>query len=73
MVHNVFLSYSSMDKQIADSVCSILEQNHIKCWIAPRDILSGKNWGEAIGKKVLHIIIYIQDYVFVLVKIDNLY
>ncbi len=48
MAHDVFLSYSSLDKTAADTVCSILEQNGISCWIAPRDITPGLDFAEAI-------------------------
>jgi TIR domain len=48
MAHDVFISYSSKDKLTADGVCAALEANGIRCWIAPRDILPGSDWGEAI-------------------------
>ena len=48
MAHDVFISYSSTDKTTADTVCSILEQNGISCWIAPRDITPGIDFAEAI-------------------------
>ena len=48
MAHDVFVSYSSKDKQIADAICHKLESDKIRCWIAPRDILPGATWGEAI-------------------------
>jgi len=48
MKHDVFISYSSHDKQIANAICSKLENNKIRCWIAPRDILPGVEFGEAI-------------------------
>jgi TolB-like protein len=48
MTHDVFISYSSLDKTAADTVCSILEQNSISCWIAPRDITPGLDFAEAI-------------------------
>jgi TolB-like protein len=48
MAHDVFLSYSSLDKTYADNVCSIFEQNGIICWIAPRDITPGLGFAEAI-------------------------
>jgi len=48
MAHDVFISYSSKDKQVADAICNKLESERIRCWIAPRDILPGKDWGEAI-------------------------
>ena len=33
---------------MADAVCAKLEQQHIRCWIAPRDIGPGAEWGESI-------------------------
>jgi dienelactone hydrolase len=48
MAHDVFISYSNKDKSAADAVCSILEQNEIRCWIAPRDITPGVPFAEAI-------------------------
>ncbi len=48
MPHDVFISHSSKDKAVADGVCATLEASGIRCWIAPRDILPGANWGEAI-------------------------
>src|SRR4026207_352885 len=48
MPHDVFISYSSKDKVTADAVCATLEAKGVRCWIAPRDILPGMDWGEAI-------------------------
>jgi ABC-type sugar transport system substrate-binding protein len=48
MAHDAFISYSSKDKAIADAVCAKLENNQIRCWIAPRDILPGVEYGQAI-------------------------
>lgn len=48
MAHDVFISYSSRDKPTADAVCAALESHGIRCWIAPRDVLPGMEWGEAI-------------------------
>lgn len=48
MAHDVFISYSSKDKPTADAVCATLEANAIRCWIAPRDVLQGMEWGGAI-------------------------
>jgi len=46
--HDVFISYSSIDKSVTDTICSTLEQNGINCWIAPRDISPGVPFAEAI-------------------------
>jgi tetratricopeptide (TPR) repeat protein/TolB-like protein len=44
----VFVSYSSHDREIATSVCRHLEAEGFACWMAPRDIAPGSNYGEAI-------------------------
>lgn len=46
--HDVIISYSSLDKPTADAICAGLEMRGIRCWIAPRDILPGVNYQEAI-------------------------
>jgi len=48
MAIDVFISHSSMDKQIADTVCAFLESKGVSCWIAPRNILPGEEWGDSI-------------------------
>lgn len=48
MAHQVLISYSSHDKNVADAICSWLERNDIRCWIAPRDITPGVEYGESI-------------------------
>ena len=48
MAFDVFVSHSSKDKLTADAVCAVLENRGIRCWIAPRDIQPGADWGESI-------------------------
>lgn len=48
MAHDVFISYSSKDKFTGDAVCSILEANQIRCWIAPRDVTPGLPFAESL-------------------------
>ena len=48
MAHDVFISYSTTDKTIADAVCATLEAKGIRCWIAPRDVQPGTPYGEAL-------------------------
>ena len=48
MAHDVFISYSTKDKLVADAVCATLETAKIRCWITPRDILPGLDWAESI-------------------------
>lgn len=46
--YDVFISCSSNDKVVGNAACAALEQRGFRCWIAPRDIVPGKEWGEAI-------------------------
>lgn len=48
MSFDVFISYSSKDKTVADAACARLESAGIRCWIAPRDVIPGMSYGEAI-------------------------
>jgi formylglycine-generating enzyme required for sulfatase activity len=52
MAHEVFVSYSTKDKAVAESVCSYLEGKGISCWIAPRDIFGGQDFGAAITEAI---------------------
>jgi hypothetical protein len=54
MLHDVFISYAAQDKHVADAICSILESNRIRCWIAPRDILPGNSYGSSIIDAISH-------------------
>jgi hypothetical protein len=49
---DVFLSYSSKDKPAADAACHALEAAGIRCWMAPRDIIPGAEWGASIVKAI---------------------
>ncbi len=46
--YDAFLSHSSKDRAYAELVCQALESHSLRCWIAPRDILPGAEWGAAI-------------------------
>jgi hypothetical protein len=48
MGHDVFISYSSKDGPAAESVRAMLEQQGVRCWIAPRDVGPGMEWMPAI-------------------------
>jgi hypothetical protein len=45
---DAFISYSSKDKVTADAACAALEAAGIRCWIAPRDIIAGAEYGDAL-------------------------
>lgn len=52
MAHEVFISYSNKDKAVADALCHRLEEDGIRCWIAPRDIAPGDNWAGSIASAI---------------------
>ena len=52
MAHDVFISYSSMDKPIAYGICANLEASGVRCWIATRDIAPGEDWPTAISNAI---------------------
>ncbi len=43
-----FISYSSKDQEIADTIRGHLESRGVSCWIAPRDIPPGAVYADAI-------------------------
>ena len=49
---DVFISYSSKEKAVADAVVAAHEQAGIRCWYAPRDIGPGADWAEAITNAI---------------------
>lgn len=54
MPHDVFISYSNTDKLAADAACATLEAAGVRCWIAPRDVSPGAQWGEALIEAIDH-------------------
>jgi Tol biopolymer transport system component len=65
MDHDVFVSYSTKDKVVADAVVASLEKNNIRCWYAPRDIKPSDDWGRAISTAIEN------SCVFLLIFSDN--
>ena len=62
---DAFISYSTKNKNVADAIVANFEQNGVKCWYAPRDIMPGQEWVSAI-KSALHsskifILIYTEE------------
>lgn len=52
MSRTVFISHSSHDRAIGDQICRFLEGKGVPCWIAPRDVMPGKNYGTAIVEAI---------------------
>ena len=57
--HDVFISYSSVDKNVTDALCHFLEERKIRCWIAPRDILPGQEYADAIVHAISNVKIFV--------------
>ena len=62
---DVFISYSSKNKNVADAIVSEFESNGIKCWYAPRDIMPGEEWVTAITRALenckLQVLVYTEE------------
>ncbi|MCL2291362.1 MAG: toll/interleukin-1 receptor domain-containing protein [Bacteroidetes bacterium] len=50
---DIFISYSSNDRSIADQLVTHIEQAGYTCWIAPRNIEGGAEYSEVIEKAIL--------------------
>ena len=50
---DVFISYSSKNSEAAKAICHVLEENRVRCWMAPRDIPPGHNYGDLIDKAII--------------------
>jgi len=48
MTHDVFLSHAAADRAAALAVLDGLERAGIRCWIAPRDVPAGSEYGQQI-------------------------
>ena len=46
----IFISYASQNQAVAEQVCTYLEAQGKQCWIAPRDVPAGFQYGEEIIK-----------------------
>ena len=44
----VFISYASQDFAVANALVEALEVSGLRCWIAPRDVIAGSLFAEAI-------------------------
>jgi len=48
MKHDVFISHSSKDFELANAICEHLELNKVNVWIAPRDLVPGNSYPSEI-------------------------
>lgn len=48
----IFISYASAQRKVAEQLCTFFEASGKECWIAPRNIPAGSNYGEEIIKGI---------------------
>ena len=48
----VFISKSSKNDEVAMQVCDYLEERNVKCWIAPRDQIAGREYSTQIVEAI---------------------
>lgn len=47
-----FISYAGADAKRAEEVCTSLESRDLSCWMAPRDVPPGAEYGEAVARAI---------------------
>ena len=52
MAHDVFLSHSAQNREVADAICLALEKAGIRCWVAPRDVRPGRTFPGEITRAI---------------------
>ncbi len=52
MAHDVFLSHSAQNREVADAVCAALEKAAVRCWVAPRDVRPGRSFPGEITRAI---------------------
>jgi hypothetical protein len=52
MAHDVFLSHSAQNREVADAICAALEKAAIRCWVAPRDVRPGRSFPGEITRAI---------------------
>jgi len=48
----VFISYSSRNRRIAEAIRSHLQSLSVTCWMAPESIMPGEQWAQAIARVI---------------------
>lgn len=52
MAHDVFISHSAQNREVADAICAALEKAGIRCWVAPRDVRPGRSFPGEITRAI---------------------
>ncbi len=48
----IFITYSSKDRKVAQTICSALEARGLRCWISSRNVKPGQNFQEQIVRAI---------------------
>jgi TIR domain len=51
-IGRIFISHSSRDRHIAETLCAALEKRGLPCWISSRDVAGGDNYQEAVFRAI---------------------
>ena len=66
MQYDVFITYNNKDQRLAESLCSSLEENGLKCFLGCRDIAMGQVYSTASLKALedcrMLLVVYSQNY-----------
>src|SRR5688500_20345617 len=46
--YSAFISFATEDREKAEAICDSLERRGFVCWIAPRDVRSGREYADEI-------------------------
>lgn len=52
MEHDIFISFSSKDREIVKAIVTYLEMRSIRCFVSYRDIPAGENYGGVLAEAV---------------------
>ena len=59
IAYDVFISYSHLDKNVTEALSHFLEGKGIRCWYAPRDILPGQEYADAIEQAMNSVKVFV--------------
>ena len=57
--YDIFISYSTVDKEVVEVVCTYLEINLNRCFVAFRDIPNGIDWADVIPNAIKNCILMV--------------
>ena len=52
---DAFVSYSSRDRVVADAMVHVLEEQGVRCWFAPRNVVPGSDYADAIDAAIKNV------------------